>query len=80
MDREGVSASLHDRVVGAVERAVRVHDESYALIERQLAVATELHETLDVVERRRIAVREARKGRRAFGNGHRHAQGRSRPG
>ena len=63
MEREGAIPSLHERIVGAVERAWRAHDQSCALIERQLAIATELHETLDDVENGRIAAREAREGR-----------------
>ena len=63
MEREGAIPSLHERIVGAVERAWLAHDQSCALIERQLALANELHETLDDVEHGRIAAREAREGR-----------------
>ena len=63
MEREGAIPSLHERIVGAVERAGQAQDQSCALIERQLALANELHETLDDVEHGRIAAREAREGR-----------------
>ena len=70
MERSGISSSLHDRLLTAVDRAVQVQEESYALIEAQHEMIAELHETVAASERHRAA----------FGNGHRDAGARSPAG
>jgi hypothetical protein len=46
MESSGASPSLHDRLLTVVDRAVQVQEESYALIEAQHAMVTELRETV----------------------------------
>lgn len=46
MESSGISSSLHDRLLTAVDRAVQVQEESYALIEAQHAMVAELRETV----------------------------------
>jgi hypothetical protein len=73
MERERVRP-LHDRLASAIERAARVHGESSALIEDQQALAAEVQQTLAVIDRRRIAERDAAQASGpAFGNGQRDA-------
>jgi hypothetical protein len=55
---EHESSSLHDRLLRAVDRAVQVQKESYALIETQHAMLAELHESVA----RRHGVRKRKPG------------------
>jgi hypothetical protein len=63
-------ASLHDRVAAALDRAAEAQEHSQRLIERQEVVAAGARETVRHLQQRRAT----------YGNGHRGARGRSRPG
>jgi hypothetical protein len=62
MESSGISSSLHDRLLTAVDRAVQVQEDSYALIEAQHAMIKALHETVAASERRRHGVRKRTPG------------------
>ena len=68
-----VSRSLHQLLEDAVQRAALVQEYSHELAERQRAVTAALDDTLR-------CLREGRLKRATFGNGHRRAGRRSRPG
>jgi hypothetical protein len=51
MAREDLS--LHDLISDAVERAALAQEQSHELVERQQALVTSLHETLEAIRRRR---------------------------
>ena len=78
MERDEAGASVHDRLLGAMERVAAVQETSYALIQQQHALIATVRESVAAVRRRRND-RAARWGG-AFGNGHRDAEGRSPPG
>ena len=53
MEREHASASLHDRLAIAVERAAQAQEDSSTLIEQQHSLVTALRETVATIHRRR---------------------------
>jgi hypothetical protein len=71
--REGASASLHELLERALDRAARAQAHSDDLVARQEALTGALHETIADIRRRRHE-------RATFGNGHSGARDRSRPG
>jgi hypothetical protein len=74
MKRDRAGSSLHELLLGAVERAEQAQAQSCALIDRHHAVTVALDESVERIRQRRARTDPA------FGNGHQDARIRSRPG
>lgn len=77
MERKRASATLHDLLLIAVERAAQVQHDSSTLIEQQHTLIAALRDTVSIIHQRRRGNGTADT---TYGNGQRHARTREQAG
>jgi hypothetical protein len=69
VERERAATSLHQRILGALERGARAQEESHDLAARHEELSREVRETVAMVRRQRLLRSAPARAAEAFVNG-----------